>query len=668
MSRSPQQPTGSKRYADSWRAVNELIRSDASWSGRERNACYRNNGDGKFTDIAFVSGLNFPADGRAFAAIDIDRDGDLDLILKSRTAPQVRIMRNDWGAHSGAGRTIEIELLGVESNRDAIGAQAALATAKRRLLRTVRAESGYLAQPSRRLHFALDFGEQPETLEIRWPGGARQTFSEIPDGHAFRITEGHTRWESLSPAKPRPVEPVAEAVLTAAPGTWLLDAVPAPDFSLENSDGGRFQLSAKRGKSVLVSFWATWCPPCREELAEFQSNRQAFVQSGVELAAVSVDDPADRERAVEFAAENGIEFPVLFADDETVAAYTVVNRHLFDRRRDLSLPSSFLIDEQGRIIKAYLGAASVSSVLADASSPRRPAIPFAGKWYSGQPGRDYVEMATAMAERGLIQPAQTLFEAAIAAGDTSSALLNNLASLLIEQNKFERAEDLLRATLRAQPNQADSLVNLGNLHLRQGKPSEAIEDLTKAIAQQPDDAAAYNTLGSAYFAGGSLPEAQQNFRRAVRMDDSNPLYRHNLGSVLAASGRFPEARSTLEEARALGGRSVKLSNDLGVVYMQTGHSDRALSEFQSALETEPSSYETHLNLAQYFFAAGDQTGARDWMNKARDLQPDNPSSYMLEAQFLAAEQRFVQARAVLQSYLTANPDFEPAQTMLNSLP
>ncbi len=93
---------GSKRYKDAWRALNLLIRSDGSWSGRERNTCYLNDGKGGFGNASFVSGLDFAGDGRAFVPLDIDHDGDLDLILKFRTAPQIRVLRNDFCRDGGA--------------------------------------------------------------------------------------------------------------------------------------------------------------------------------------------------------------------------------------------------------------------------------------------------------------------------------------------------------------------------------------------------------------------------------------------------------------------------------------------------------------------------------------------------------------------------------------
>ena len=84
MSQSPLRSEGSKDYADAWRAINVLIRSDGTWSGRERNLCFLNRGDGTFDDVSFTSGLDLDSDGRAFVPLDVDADGDLDLIVKNR--------------------------------------------------------------------------------------------------------------------------------------------------------------------------------------------------------------------------------------------------------------------------------------------------------------------------------------------------------------------------------------------------------------------------------------------------------------------------------------------------------------------------------------------------------------------------------------------------------
>jgi hypothetical protein len=84
-------------YEQGWNAINELIRSDGTWSGYERNVFYANNRDGTFSDVSAVLGLDFVEDGRAFALADFDHDGRLEVFLKNRNAPQLRILKNVAG-------------------------------------------------------------------------------------------------------------------------------------------------------------------------------------------------------------------------------------------------------------------------------------------------------------------------------------------------------------------------------------------------------------------------------------------------------------------------------------------------------------------------------------------------------------------------------------------
>ncbi len=116
---SPATSTPSLPYERGWNAINELIRSDHSWSGHERNTLLSNNHDGTFSDVSGISGLDFLDDSRAFALADLNHDGRLEVILKNRTAPQLRILQN---AMAEIGDSICFRLRGTKSNRDAIGA------------------------------------------------------------------------------------------------------------------------------------------------------------------------------------------------------------------------------------------------------------------------------------------------------------------------------------------------------------------------------------------------------------------------------------------------------------------------------------------------------------------------------------------------------------------
>ena len=669
MSHSPQEKVGSKQYLDGWHAINVLIRSDGSWSGRERNTFYLNEGQGKFSDGSFVSGLDFPGDGRSFVSLDIDRDGNLDLVLKFRTAPGIRILRNEWSDVVGAdGRgSLVLELVGTETNRDGVGARVTLQTDQRKLTGEVHSGSGFLSQSSRRVHFGLLDKESTQALEVRWPSGRVQRITKVPSHGLFRIAEGVSRVVSLTEPKPQPVEPEPVVSLAQTPGTWLLAPVPAPDFSLESVEGKNHRLSEYRGQKVLLNFWATWCPPCREELSDLAANIVNLRASDVAVVAVSVDEPTEHDRVREFATKHGLTFPIVYADDQVVAAYTILNRHLFDRRRDLAIPTSFLIDEQGRIVKVYKGVTPASVILADADAQQRPAFPFRGKWHRPPSGRSYVEMATEMAERGLPNEARTLFEAAVSEKQTNYELYNNYAGVLLEAGEFARAQELLRESLELNPYQVDARVNLGVLLQRLGKLGEAVELLEAAQKMQPDDAFVLNALGSAHFAVGHFDEAEQSYRQAIHFEPDSADYHYNLGAVLAKKGRAEQALAAFEQSGRLGRDTLDLANSLGVLYMQKGQPQRALTQLQHAVEIDPSHYGSHMNLATYYLQIKDLSKGRAWIEKAKSLDPQNPSAYLLEAQILISLGNTVEARGVLEKVLQTHPNLQQAVELLNKI-
>src|SRR5215471_14325709 len=142
---SPATFTPSAAYERGWNAINELIRSDHSWSGYERNSLFLNNHDGTFFDVSGISGLDFLDDSRAFALADINHDGRLEVILKNRTAPQLRILQN---AMQTIGNSVCFCLRGVKSNRDAIGASITIQCGNVKQTKYLQAGTGFLSQHS----------------------------------------------------------------------------------------------------------------------------------------------------------------------------------------------------------------------------------------------------------------------------------------------------------------------------------------------------------------------------------------------------------------------------------------------------------------------------------------------------------------------------------------
>jgi peroxiredoxin len=95
---------------------------------------------------------------------------------------------------------------------------------------------------------------------------------------------------------------------------------PAPEFDLELIGGGRVSLASLRGKTVLVDFWATWCPPCVLEVPELNALAKELEGSDARVLAISVDSLVPEELA-HWLREHEVHYPVAQADTELAAKY-----------------------------------------------------------------------------------------------------------------------------------------------------------------------------------------------------------------------------------------------------------------------------------------------------------------------------------------------------------
>src|SRR5271165_1196296 len=190
---SPDEARPSHNYEQGWSAINELIRADGTWSGYERNIFYANNGDGTFSDISGVIGMDFLEDGRAFALADFDHDGRQEIFLKNRNGPQLRLLRN---VIENLPASLSFHLQGTKSNRDAIGAIVTVETdlghqTQTLQARSLQAGSGFLSQHSKEVFFGLGAAAKgPVHASIRWPSGLVQELHHLPVNHRVFVEEG----------------------------------------------------------------------------------------------------------------------------------------------------------------------------------------------------------------------------------------------------------------------------------------------------------------------------------------------------------------------------------------------------------------------------------------------------------------------------------------------
>ena len=148
---------------------------------RQPPILYRNAGDGKFTPLAGkVGDLDRPLVARGAAYVDLDGDGDLDVVIVENGGP-ARVFINGTNRPE---RSVRLRLVGSgKSNRDAVGARATATIAGRKLTEEVSGGQSYLSAPEKTLTFGLGSAKKIDSLEVRWPDGIRQTWTDLPVGN-----------------------------------------------------------------------------------------------------------------------------------------------------------------------------------------------------------------------------------------------------------------------------------------------------------------------------------------------------------------------------------------------------------------------------------------------------------------------------------------------------
>ncbi len=121
------------------------------------------------------------------------------------------------------------------------------------------------------------------------------------------------------------------------------NAQPMPPFLVNDLNGQVVSTAALRGKVVIVNFWATWCPPCQEEIPEMMELQKEF-QNKLQIIGVSMDD-GPPEGVKEFAGKIGMNYPIVMGSDTLSDEYGGIP----------ALPTSFVIDPQGRVVQKHVG-------------------------------------------------------------------------------------------------------------------------------------------------------------------------------------------------------------------------------------------------------------------------------------------------------------------------
>ncbi len=538
VAKSPAAAAPVPAYENGWNAINQLIREEDSWSGRQPNVFYKrylphDGTPSRYHDFSGVSGLDFAADSRSFAFTDVDHDGNLDILLKSRLAPQVRILRNNCGA---GGHSIAISLRGVKSNRDAIGARLEVAGRAYHLT----AGSGYLSQHSKRLHIGL--GEADEApVTIVWPSGEHQAFPSLRAGFHYRIVESSNQVESTPFAVRPPITspPTKSENAAAFASTWLYEPVPLP----EKHSGLGFLLLTN-GTSV--------------------PNLAGFPVETIDLSRAAPD---------------------------IAAQYAIFHRYLFELRAELALPLLILIDDRGCAHKIYAEIPPAAELKADLQALRagpRPerALPFPGRYYL-PPRRNYFKLGAAFYWAGYPDRAIPYLDEVIRRDPENWKALFALAQIDLEAGYWQPALDNFERVLALKPEHPPSLAASAEAHEHLSDMKAAEELYLRALAADPKNSETANRLGLLLAKQNRSNEAKQFFERAIASDPANSGAINNLAVLYTKLGQTGDAIAAFQYGIERAPEDDSLYLNLGRLYISTGNRAKAREVMQRLLHRKP---------------------------------------------------------------------------------
>ena len=524
VARTPEKPRAAGDYENGWNALNQMIREDYSWNGREANVFYVKQ-DG-WRDASGVSGLDFADDTRTFAVTDWDGDGAPDLVLKNRLGPQIRAMQNDC---AGGRKAIAIALRGTKSNRDAIGARVEV----NGWVQYLSAGSGFLSQHSKRLHFGMA-GQETAGVKITWPSGAVEEAAGIEPGYTYTMVEGssaHTR-TAFRARRPLPSSAVRGKNDPEFGDTWLLEPVPLPD---------------KRPAGFLV------------------------LHAGAPAAVTATQVDLTKEKA-DVAATYSLFRRYLFEyrRDLALPLTLLVDGESRARKVYAQIPS----------------AAAMRADLARIGESHALALPFAGRYYL-TPRRNYFKLGAAFYWAGYAERALPYLAETLRTRPDNWKALQAMARIQLELGRHREALASFERVIAMRADYPPALVGAGEAYARQERKAEARQMFERAIAIDPKCADAMNQLGLLAAGADDLAGARRWFQQALEAQKDHPGAINNLGVLYAKIGQPNDSIAAFRYGIQTNPDDDELYLNLARIYVTMGERDKARAVLEQLLERKP---------------------------------------------------------------------------------
>jgi tetratricopeptide (TPR) repeat protein len=551
---SPGSAKPSQEYEQGWNAINELIRSDHTWSGYERNVFYANNRDGTFSDVSGAVDLDFLEDGRAFALADFDHDGRQEVFLKNRSAPQLRLLKN---VADQLPPSISFRLRGTKSNPDAIGA----AISVDRQTKMLQAGSGFLSQHSKDVFFGLGDTQGPVNASIRWPSGLVQELHNLPINHRVWVEEGAdpSRVEPFGkPTKPSDV--IQDGLESSSIQTWLLAPIPAPNFSPTGKPAVVRAADDHTGVyNVLYRYLFDRHRDLKNPTSFLIDSHGDIVK--VYQGPVSQQQIEDDFTRIPKTTEKRLALALPFPGN--AATYEFGRNHL-------SLGSAFFKSD-------YYDQALASFQIALQDDPSSAEAQYGV-------GSVYLKQEKSAEARASFEQALKL---TATYPDTVPNSWNNLGLLATREGRTNEAIGYFEEALRTSPDYWIALENLGNAYRQQKRWGEARDTLEKAAAARPRNPEANYNLAMVYAQTDDTTRAYEYLQNALTFRPNYPEALNNLGILYLRTRRRDDAVAQFQESIRVAPAFDQSYLNLARVYSLEGDRDKARAVLLDLLKQHP---------------------------------------------------------------------------------
>jgi tetratricopeptide (TPR) repeat protein len=614
--------------------VSDLNRVGYSFLANQRNRCFLGIGKFGFASVSSLSGFDLPEDARGVATTDWDGDGDADVVMTSRTGPQLRIFCNQTNSSNGF---LHFDLKGTKSNRDAIGARVEVFLDGRKapLIRSVQAGSGNLSQSSKRLMFGVGDADSVKKVSVVWPDGSVESFQNVKTNTRYEMVEGRKALAEKTndrfdlAIKPRQI--AAQDSIPNIDTTAFYPRCPIPRIQGQFETGKWYGIEPERAEASLVLFWAanSKSNAALESLAaaKDQMEEQSLDCIGVYCDQDSVDFAKDFEDAEKLIKRSGFPFNWATASRGTVDKLRFLSGEWFNNQQLPPLPFALLIDQEGQVCNFYASEKIDSArILNDRKSVgltdwqyRQLAAPLGGRWIARHRLAKLNRLRTRFQEVGFVEDAKFL----AAKSQRQRALeLSQKAVELGSRGETNSARQLFQKAIEVDPRCVPAYIGEGNL-LRRLAKKQKVGDESVMVEMQQQAAGNFEfainldpmnkeaIIGRANIAidQSRTDEALEQLVEFVEVNPKRFEVHAMIGRLLFHEGKYPDAAKYLITAFENRPTLPYVASDLGYLYLSTGESVEAKKYFKLANRLQPSDRNIVRLLAEAHFVTGDYEDA-----------------------------------------------------------